>query len=326
MTPRAATPLYQQLLDNIHNYTTSKIVSVVGFAALSPVFTMPSNFVQRLGVPDVDSYFTGTYTSADGTRIGYLRIPDFINTYLPDLDREIRYFQGNTDVLVVDVMRNPGGSPCDTEDTIARLTPNNFQGTVAEYRVGWSDVVAYDAAITQAAELGLDDATIAFFQLYRDAFKNAFLNNQGRSQPLPVCGSTTSRSPVARAYTKPVLVLVDDMTFSAGEVFAALVQDNHVGTIFGYRTGGAGGVLFYGGAPNLVGVYSEGAATVTRGLTVRSQPVVTSDYPTTNYIENVGVRPDSGLDYMTADNLVNKGSTFVQAFTAAAVKLAKGGN
>jgi hypothetical protein len=73
-----------------------------------------------------------------------------------------------------------------------------------------------------------------------------------------------------------------------------------------------------------VGVYSEGATYVTRSLIVRPQPIVTPDYPTTQYIENVGVRPDIHVDYMTADNLLNQGATFVKAFTDAAVKLVKG--
>jgi len=324
MASSARRPNYQQLLEQLRNYTTPKIVSLVGFDDLKPVFAMPSNFVQRLGKRASDYYFTGTFAASDGTRVGFLRIPDFVYAYTPDLDREIKYFQANTDVLVVDVTRNPGGSPCDVEDAIARLTPNPFQGTSAEYRVGWSDVVAYADAFDQATQDGLDDETLAVFQMYRDAFKDAFLNGQGRTKALPVCGSTANRTPVTTAYTKPVLVLIDDITFSAGELFAALMQDNHVGSVFGYRTAGAGGVLF-GGYSTPVGVYSEGSATVTRGLTVRTQSVVTTDYPTTNYVENVGVRPDTVSDYMTVDNLVNKGATYVKAFTDAAAKLAKGG-
>src|SRR3989442_1687923 len=93
-----------------------------------------------------------------------------------------------------------------------------------------------------------------------------------------------------------------------------------VAPTFGYRTMGAGGSP----VGEYAGVYSEGVTYVTRSLIVRSQPVVTSDYPTTRYIENVGVRPDTVVDYMTVDNLVNKGAAFVAAFTDAAVKLAKG--
>ena len=44
---------------------------------------------------------------------------------------------------------------------------------------------------------------------------------------------------------------------------------------------------------------------------VRSTPQVTTDYPTTSYIENVGVRPDIVQDYMTADDLLQDGLPFV---------------
>ena len=59
---------------------------------------------------------------------------------------------------------------------------------------------------------------------------------------------------------------------------------------------------------------------VTLSLMVRKAPVITTDMPPSAYIENVGVRPDVTLDYMTRDNLVNAGRAFVQAFTDAIVQ------
>jgi len=47
--------------------------------------------------------------------------------------------------------------------------------------------------------------------------------------------------------------------------------------------------------------------------------VSTPEFPPTPYIENVGVRPDVELDYMTRENLLSGGAPFVSAFTAAAV-------
>ena len=48
---------------------------------------------------------------------------------------------------------------------------------------------------------------------------------------------------------------------------------------------------------------------------VRKQPIVTPDLPTAPYVENIGTRPDIPLDYMTRDNLINRGRPFVDAFT-----------
>jgi len=47
----------------------------------------------------------------------------------------------------------------------------------------------------------------------------------------------------------PVMVLVDQETWSAAEEFAALLQDNRAATIVGGRTGGAGCGHTYGGTP-----------------------------------------------------------------------------
>ena len=43
------------------------------------------------------------------------------------------------------------------------------------------------------------------------------------------------------AYDKPLLVLTDEFSTSAGDVFPALLQDAGRGKLFGYRTAGAGG-------------------------------------------------------------------------------------
>jgi hypothetical protein len=56
----------------------------------------------------------------------------------------------------------------------------------------------------------------------------------------------------------------------------------------------------------------------------RGRVIQTAEYPPAPYIENIGVRPDIPLDYMTRDNLMNGGASFVQSFTAAIVALARG--
>ena len=50
-------------------------------------------------------------------------------------------------------------------------------------------------------------------------------------------------------------------------------------------------------------------------MLLRRAPVVTPDFPATALIENVGVRPDVEIDYMTKDNLLKNGRPFVDLFT-----------
>ena len=40
-------------------------------------------------------------------------------------------------------------------------------------------------------------------------------------------------------------------------------------------------------------------------------------YPVSPYIENVGVHPEIEVDYMTRENLIQRGRPFVNAFTEA---------
>ena len=43
-------------------------------------------------------------------------------------------------------------------------------------------------------------------------------------------------------------------------------------------------------------------------------------FPAAPFVENIGVRPDTVDDYMTRDNLINRGAAFVTRFTQAAVE------
>ena len=90
-----------------------------------------------------------------------------------------------------------------------------------------------------------------------------------------------------------------------------MLQDNRRGPLVGTRTNGAGGSV----SGLAFGTFSEAIAGNTNTLVVRREPIVTSDYPTAPYVENIGARADITLDYMTRENRMNGGCPFVQAFT-----------
>jgi C-terminal processing protease CtpA/Prc len=129
-----------------------------------------------------------------------------------------------------------------------------------------------------------------------------------------VCGvSPTREAPRDRltgqvlAYSKPVVVLIDDWSISAAESFASVMQDNGRALLVGTRTAGAGATV----TSSLAGYYGDGAMSVSRGLVVRSKQVSVSGFPATSLIENVGVRPDVELDFMTRENLAARGKPFL---------------
>ena len=296
--------------------------AVLNFDVLQPVFNLPAGFVQRLGNGPNDVFFTGTYKSG-GKTIGYIRIADFEPNDTvgaeTSFDGEISYMEQNTDGLVVDVMRNPGGFVCYAEDLESRLMTKQFHDAVYELRPQLTDVQNYQYAEQQAAADGEPNYVIEIMQQQVRIVMRAYQNG-GLTVPIPVCQIGATRAPNTDSngklaiYDKPILLLTDLFSASAAELFASMFQDAQRGKNFGTRTMGAGGTVSDG---NPAGYYSEGQAAVTQGLIIRENPVTVAGYPTAPLYENIGVQADIQSDYMTTSNLLSGGANYVNAFTAA---------
>ena len=299
---------------------------VNGFGAVSPIFasSMPAGFTQRLGQKSADIFYSGTFDSA-GLKIGYIRIPSFgvssttsaTNTFLS----EMAFFEQNTDGLVIDVMRNPGGSVSYLNRLLALVMPTTWRSIAFEVRATSDWVASISSSLESAKAQDAPLATINGLQAIKDAIVAANRAKRGRTAPIPLDDVVIDRSPAKDAtgkviaYDKPIVLLIDELTASAGDAFAATMQDNARGVLVGWRTMGAGGNVVGWEA----GSYSLGTISVTQSLMNRKNAVVTSDYPAAPYVENIGVRPEIEIDYMTRDNLLQNGKPFVDAFVAATV-------
>jgi len=287
-----------------------------GFGDTAPVFDLPQNFQTRLGLNPFDFFYSGTFPS-QGLLLGYIRIPSFDGGEFEsaDFQNEIAFFQKNTDGLILDITRNPGGDGCFAEDLLTRVNPAPFRSVGLEIRATRSWVSDFLLAVEDAMATGAEGAVIQQLQNNLLAVEQAFHQPSGRTAPLPVCGPTLDLSPAKGAYTKPIMLLTDEFTASAADLFAAVMQDNQRALLFGHRTMGAGGNV----NQYQTTTYSEGAGFVTESLMSRPNQFTMDGFPTSRYIENAGVHPDIVQDYMTSDNLLNNGRTFVKAFTGAMV-------
>src|SRR5439155_1307410 len=64
---------------------------------------------------------------------------------------------------------------------------------------------------------------------------------RGLTEPVPLCTSTLSRTPAPGAYTKPLMLLIDEFTISTADSVANMIQSSNRGLLYGMRTNGAGG-------------------------------------------------------------------------------------
>jgi Peptidase family S41/PDZ domain len=300
---------------------------VLGFGSRLPIFALPTGFtdlsaacpscIVRPGEPVF--YLFGTFTTPGGVRVGFVRIPSMSPpssaAALAQLDRAMALFASSTDALIVDVMRNPGGSVAFVEAVAQRLIPTPFTSIGFEIRATASWLFSFAAQLSAARQNPTTPpAVLANLEANYNEVLNAFNENRGRSAPvsLNATGSLTL-TPVAGAYTKPIMMLTDEFSASGGDMLPAIFQSNGRGPVFGWRTMGAGGSVVGFSGP----AFTESFFRITVSLMNRMHVVTTPDFPPSPYIENVGVRPDIAVDYMTRANLMSGGTPFVQAFIEA---------
>jgi Peptidase family S41/PDZ domain len=315
-------PAYMESIRPLLNASVSKdYYGVLNFGGRFPIFGPPSGFQIRLGTAPTHFFLSGTYM-ASGKRIGLIRIPTMsppsVATALQQLDTEIAFFNANTDALVIDVMRNPGGLVSFVEALCQRFIPGTFRTMGFEIRATGAWLFSFASQLTNAQLSGAPPQIIENLRNNYNEVLRAYEELRGRSAPVALnsIGSLTLASaPVA--YTKPILILTDEFSASGGDMFPAVMQDNQRATVFGMRTMGAGGsvVGFTGPA------FTESQFRITVSLMNRGRIITTPDFPPAPYIENIGVRPDIVHDYMTRDNLMTAGAGFVTAFTQAVVNL-----
>jgi type II secretory pathway pseudopilin PulG len=294
------------------------------FPGFFPLFNPPDSFRLRLGASLSDAIVTGTYKSGDVT-LGYVRLPTLALSAAGQrqFQTEIAFFQQNTDGLVIDIMGVASANFCTEQSLLTFLIPRPFAAMGYQVRATEFWLNRYAANLQGAIDARADQWIIDSFAASLKAVQQAYAEKGGKTGTLPFCAANltwqpaTDASGAVTAYTKPITVLTDEI--SIGDVFAAMLQDEGRAQIVGQRTSGLGG----GGAQYFAGNFSEGVVVVNINTLIRNRLITTSDFPTTPFLENVGVRPDVTVEFQTKDNLLTGGKPFVDAITAAAVAWVK---
>lgn len=318
---------FQRSIERLATRRTPAAKRVRGFGSLRPAFTMPSTFSTRYGASTGSYIYSGTYTSGPYT-IGFIRIPSFpssafaSSSMLRQLDSEIEYMRGRTDGLVVDVMRNPGGSVCLTNEILRRFIPYPFRTIGDEFRPTWAVVQQFRNDLEDAVNFGATDIEVLLLEAWLKDIETAYSENRGRTGQIPACGFSLELQPLrddagnAWGYDKAMIVLIDEFSTSSADVFPSIIQDANRALMVGQATAGGGGLSM----ESTLGLYSETSASLSITLGVRPTPRKAPGLPESDYIENIGARPDIELDIMTERNLLTGGAAFVEGFTRAIVE------
>lgn len=258
--------------------------------------------------------------------VGYVRIADFMGGQMSfeaavrEFTDLIKLFEERSDALVIDEIDNPGGDVFYMYALLSLLTDKPLQ--VPTHRVTLTQEDVYFAISSlekfenQYAHAGEhsntqnSEETVSGYPVTPElmaALKRNFnfiINewNAGRtfSTPEYLYGIQTIAPHAKAHYSKPLLVLVNEMSLSCGDFFPAILQDNKRATIFGSRTGGAGGYILAQTHPNQLGIVVH---TYTASIAERldHKPV-----------ENLGVTPDIVYE-LTPEDLQNHYRGYAQA-------------
>ncbi len=286
-----------------------------------PYFDTGKDFIPRKEGP----FPTGVFVRGD-KKIGYIRLHTFATDYvswddaLSELEEELAYFEEDTDALIIDTAENGGGNGCFMQEIASmffdkpvkqlrqRLRANRALLANLEYRLMQDGTSKEDARLMEEMA-GRMRLALGRGELVTDAF--------------PLCDPNEYMQPYENAdgkrvsYSKPMIVTVNEMSASAADMFAVLLQDLGRAKIFGVQSMGAGGSKIP--AAKVIG-YSEMSLNLTAGIVLREKAVVGPNGKETYYVENTGAIPDVVYE-PTLDDIMTYNSFYREALLRSAEEM-----
>lgn len=259
-------------------------------------------------------FYAYIYQNEQMQKIGYMHIPDFdagwwnADDYMNQWIAIIEKFEAETKALVVDLNDNPGGDLFYMYGILSLLTdrplktPLNIETLVQEDIYNMAvlyNMITYEPEDTETDDqISLFDS-ISGYPLDKEALKKIadyFLSvidqwNAGatRTKPQHVFGIDLVMPHPKANYTKPILLLINELDFSCGDLFPAILQDNERAVLFGKKTAGAGGDVRPYFQTSRFGIMQY---SLTASLAYRLNGDV---------IENLGVKPDVAYKFSQLD-------------------------
>ena len=302
-------------------------------------FIPPPGKVLWEAEPYDQPFYWYIYETKDRKRVGYVRIPHYVGMgrrcfNFDSVDEAVRRFakiiermEDLTDVLVIDQVNNPGGLKPYLYALASMLTEKPLYAPKERIAITQEEVRQAVEALQYFEQVRDDDDAqfllggrqtlcglpvnyqfIRFFVEYCHFIIDQWNEGKMLTDPVHWVGMDHINPHARVRYTKPILLLVNQLDFSGGDYFPAVMKDSKRVTVFGSRTAGAGGFVYWESYPNAFGV---SGFSLTGSLAERID---------SNPIENLGVTPD--IEYnMTPFDLQYGYAGYVSAIQRSVNKL-----
>lgn len=231
--------------------------------------------------------FVAYYHPTSRGNIGYVRIPEYTaaNPITGQSEYELRFAQyeyvvkileEKTVGLVIDQQHNCGGSVAFLHDMVSLFATSPFKPLQFELLANKEEYLAYKGyAADKSPEFTLEYQNIL---KVLELIKAAWTNGDFMTIKTAIRGDELIL-PNEIHYTKPIIMMIDEMSGSGGDAFPAIMQGIGRAKLVGERTMGLGGHVVE--QPPLF--FSQIKARITKSLFYRPSGVA---------IENNGAEPD----------------------------------
>jgi Peptidase family S41/PDZ domain len=215
--------------------------------------------------PETSPFKAYVYVSpVSGKNIGYLRLPTYMVNdpiaLVSEFSKLIAEFNQRTDALVIDQLNNPGGSVFYLYALASMLTDTPLMVPKHQISLTQEDVLGAIEFLQESVKVKNDaDAkklfgdslhgypvTYDFISKFSNFYKGIIKQwEEGKTltEPMAIFGLDAIEPAFGARYTKPLMILINELDFSGGDFFPTIMKDNNRALLFGERTAGAGGVV-----------------------------------------------------------------------------------
>jgi hypothetical protein len=271
------------------------------------------------------------YQNNEGKLVGVVRIPSYVpenaDAAVDAFALIVKKMQKTTSAMVIDQLNNPGGSVFYLYALASMLTDTSLKTPRHRMALSFSELKEAADTLAQLAHVKNDQDAMNVFgkrvggypvtyefvrmvQEYCHFLLAEARSGKSLSEPFHLWGADHINPHPEARYTKPILLLTNELDFSGGDFFPATLQDNKRVTVAGTRTAGAGGYVLSATFPNAFGLES---VSFTGSIAERVDK---------NPIENLGVTPDVVIP-MTVEDYRNSFKNYLTSVRAEVSKLIK---